>query len=256
MASTVYVGLAVTSHNVNATATATFTNVTARGGTTGANQPPTVALTSPAASATYTAPATMTVSASASDTDGTITKVDFYRGSTLIASDSTSPYGATWSNAAAGTYQLTAVATDNDGDTTTSSPVSVTVNSSTNQAPAVALTAPAGGASFTAPANVTLTASASDTDGTVARVEFYRGSTLISTDTSSPYSAVWSGAAAGTYSLTARAYDDDGASRVVDGGQHHCDDCEQPAADGLDHQPDRRPVVHSARVDGDHGRGE
>lgn len=214
MPATVYVGLAVTSHNVNATATATFTNVTARGAATGSNQPPTVALTAPAASASYTAPATMTVSASASDTDGTITKVDFYRGSTLIASDSTSPYGVTWSNAAAGTYQLTAVATDNDGATTTSSPVGVTVNSATNQAPAVALTAPAGGASFTAPANVTLTASASDTDGTVARVEFYRGSTLISTDTSSPYSAVWSGAAAGTYSLTARAYDNDGASRI------------------------------------------
>ncbi len=115
---------------------------------------------------------------------------------------------------AAGSYQLTAIATDNDGATTTSSPVSVTVNSATNQAPSVALSLPASGASFTAPANITLNASASDTDGTVARVEFYRGSTLIATDTSSPYSAVWSGATAGSYALTARAYDDDGASRT------------------------------------------
>ena len=89
--STVYVGLAVTSHNTSATATATFTNVTARAATTGGNQPPTVSITSPAASATFTAPATMTVTASATDTDGTITKVDFYRGSTLIASDTTQP---------------------------------------------------------------------------------------------------------------------------------------------------------------------
>ncbi len=177
MAATVYVGLAVTSHNTSATATATFTNVTART-TTGGNQAPAVSITSPAASATYTAPATMTVTASASDTDGNITKVDFYRGATLIGSDPTSPYSAIWSNAAAGSYQLTAIATDNGGGTTTSSPVSVTVNSATNQAPAVALSAPASGASFTAPANVTVSATASDTDGTVARVEFYRGTTL------------------------------------------------------------------------------
>ena len=92
MASTVYVGLAVTSHNTAATATATFTNVTARTATTGTNQPPTVSITSPAAGATFTAPATITVTAAASDTDGTITKVDFYRGTQLIGSDTTNSY--------------------------------------------------------------------------------------------------------------------------------------------------------------------
>ncbi len=215
MAATVYVGLAVTSHNTSATATATFTNVTATAATTGGgNQPPAVSITSPAASATYTAPATVTVTASATDTDGTVTKVDFYRDSTLIASDTTNSYSATLTNVAAGTYQLTAVATDSDGVTTTSVPVSVTVNSATNTAPSVALSSPAAGASFTAPANITVNATASDTDGTVARVEFYRGTTLIASDTTSPYSAVWTGATAGTYSLTARAFDDDGASRT------------------------------------------
>ncbi len=308
MAATVYVGLAVTSHNSEATATATFTNVTARALTTG-NQPPTVSvtspttgatftepatitlaatasdtdgtvtrvdfyrgtqliasdttnsytaslpnlaagtyqmtavatdsdgatstsapvsvtvnppnnrvptvsITSPAAGATFTAPASVTISAAASDTDGTVTQVDFYRGTTLLASDTTSPYGYTWSNVAAGSYEVTAVARDNNGATGTSAAVAVTVNSATNQAPAVSLTSPAAGASFTAPANVTLTASASDTDGTVARVEFYRGSTLIGSDTTSPYSAVWTGATAGSYSLTARAVDNGGATRT------------------------------------------
>ena len=89
MASTVYVGLAVTSHNPGARATATFTNLTARTLTTGTNQPPTVSITGPAAGATFTAPATIAVTATASDTDGTIAKVDFYRGSTLMASDTT-----------------------------------------------------------------------------------------------------------------------------------------------------------------------
>jgi hypothetical protein len=188
--------------------------VTARPATTGTNQPPTVSLTSPSVGTTFMAPATITLGASASDTDGTISKVDFYRGSQLIASDSTSPYSATLTNAAAGTYQLTAVATDSDGETATSSPVSATVNSPNNQAPTVSLTSPSAGATFTAPASVTIGASASDSDGTVARVDFYQGSTLIGSDTSSPYGMTWSSVAAGSYQVTAVARDDDGATRT------------------------------------------
>jgi regulation of enolase protein 1 (concanavalin A-like superfamily) len=214
MASTVYVGLAVTSHSTSATATATFTNVTARAMTTGTNQPPTVAITSPSTGATFTEPATITVAAAASDTDGTITKVDFYKGSQLIASDTTNSYSASLTNVAAGTYQLKAVATDSDGVTATSSPVSVTVNSPTNQAPTVSLTSPAAGATYTAPASITMSASASDADGTVARVDFYRGATLLASDTTSPYGYTWGSVAAGTYQLTAVARDNDGATRT------------------------------------------
>ena len=114
----------------------------------------------------------------------------------------------------AGTYQFTAVATDSDGATTTSTPVSVTVGGATNQPPTVSLTSPATGTTYTAPASVTMSASASDTDGTVARVEFYQGSTLVGSDTTSPYSVVWTGVAAGSYSLTAVAYDNSGATRT------------------------------------------
>ena len=53
--------------------------------------------------------------------------VDFYVGSQLIASDTSSPYSASWTNVAAGTYSLTAVARDNSGGTKTSTAVSVTV---------------------------------------------------------------------------------------------------------------------------------
>ena len=45
---------------------------------------------------------------------------------------------------------------------------------SSNQSPSVALTAPATGATYTAPANITVSANASDTDGTIAKVDFYR----------------------------------------------------------------------------------
>jgi subtilisin family serine protease len=80
-----------------------------------------------------------------------------------------------------------------------------------NQPPAVTLTAPADGATFVAPANIPLSASATDDDG-IARVEFYSGSTLIATSMVSPYTATWSGVAAGNYTLTAVAYDTTGAS--------------------------------------------
>ncbi len=80
-------------------------------------------------------------------------------------------------------------------------------------APLVTLTVPVTGASFVAPANITLTATASDVGGSITKVEFYRGGdTLIATDTSSPYSAVWNNVSKGKYNLTARATDNSGLS--------------------------------------------
>ncbi|HET7697580.1 MAG TPA: Ig-like domain-containing protein [Vicinamibacterales bacterium] len=375
-------------------------------GTAPGNLPPSVAITSPASGATFTAPATITVTTNASDSDGTVTKVDVFANGTLVGTSSSAPFTVVWNNAAAGTYNLTAVATDNGGASTTSSPVSitvtegqpppsglpagwsaadvgatgatgrstfsngvysvtgagadvwgtadafqyayrtltgdgtivarvtsiqnvnawvkagvmirnslspsaahgfmlvaasatkgvpfqrrtsdgaasvsspgsqntaprwvklvragnlitgyesadgatwtvvgsdtfamgstvlvglavsshvsgvtatatfdnVTVSSSTpppaNQPPSVALTSPASGASYTAPATISVAAAASDSDGTVAKVDFYVGTTLMGTDTTSPYALTWSNVPAGTYTLTARATDDDGA---------------------------------------------
>jgi regulation of enolase protein 1 (concanavalin A-like superfamily) len=80
-----------------------------------------------------------------------------------------------------------------------------------NAAPTVTLTSPGDGASFTAPATITVAASASDTDGTVTKVEFYAGTSLLATDTASPYEFTWRDVAAGTYTITAKATDDDGA---------------------------------------------
>jgi glucose/arabinose dehydrogenase/PKD repeat protein len=91
------------------------------------NQSPTIAISSPAANATYSAPATITINANAADTDGSISKVEFFQGNTKLGEDSTSPYSFSWANVAAGTYQLTAKATDNAGATKTSSTVQVSV---------------------------------------------------------------------------------------------------------------------------------
>jgi hypothetical protein len=122
---TMYIGLIVTSHDAAQLATGVFDNVTVT--TPVPNQAPTVSLTAPANGATFTAPASITVSATASDTDGTIARVDFFAGPTLIGSDTTSPYSITWNNVPAGSYSLTAAATDNGGAGTTSAARTVTV---------------------------------------------------------------------------------------------------------------------------------
>lgn len=83
-----------------------------------------------------------------------------------------------------------------------------------NVSPEVMLTAPSLGSTYTAPATVLISASASDSDGTIAKVEFFAGSSLLNVDTASPYQFSWTGVAVGSYSLTAKATDDKGASKV------------------------------------------
>jgi len=178
---------------------------------------PAVAITSPTNGASYPAGATIPVSATASDADGTITWVGFYVDSVLQSYVTSSPYSRSLSNVATGIHTLTAIAWDNAGNWTTSAPITMTVGSSgtlSNQPPVVSLTAPTSGATFTAPASITLGATASDVDGTIARVDFYANGTLIGTDTSSPYSFSWTNVAAANYALTAVARDNAGATTV------------------------------------------
>jgi hypothetical protein len=81
----------------------------------------------------------------------------------------------------------------------------------------VSLTAPLDGARFGLPAGlpttVTLKADASDVGTTIAQVSFYSGNTLIGTDSTPPFSLVWSTAKAGTYPLTARVVTSSGEIR-------------------------------------------
>ena len=156
-----------------------------------------------------TAPANITIAATTTDSDGTVTKVDFFDGATLLGTATAAPYSVTLSNAALGSHSFTARATDDLGAVTTSSAISVVVNA----APTVALTSPASGASFIAPANITLTATAADSDGTVQKVDFFQGGTsLIATATSAPYTVNWSSVAPGSYSVTAVATDNRNAT--------------------------------------------
>ena len=63
----------------------------------------------------------ITITATAEDPNGTIEKVEFYDGSTLIATCTEKPYQATLSGAKSGKHKLQVTATDNDGETSTAS---------------------------------------------------------------------------------------------------------------------------------------
>ncbi len=91
------------------------------------NTPPSVVLTTPSQGASFKDPSGIALAADAADGDGSVTRVEFYANTTLIATDTNSPYTATWSSVPAGVYALTAKATDNMGAATISQPVSVTV---------------------------------------------------------------------------------------------------------------------------------
>jgi hypothetical protein len=177
------------------------------------NQLPSVALTQPPDGATFTAPATVSLAATASDTDGTVTKVEFFNGAAKLGEDTTAPYMFTWSGVGAGTYALTARATDNLGATTTSAASTITVNAapSQNQPPTVSITSPADGAIFGFKPTISITATATDGDGTVTRVQFFHGTTLLGQDTTVPYSYTWKNVPSGTHTLRARATDNAGA---------------------------------------------
>ncbi|UYZ63110.1 glycosyl hydrolase family 18 protein [Hymenobacter weizhouensis] len=337
-------GKLVYSPNTKAPLVNKLNEVFATGGTS-TNTPPTVSISSPANNATFAAGTGIDINVSAADANGTVAKVEFFQGTTKLGEDMSSPFSFRWTGAAAGTYSLTAKATDNQGATTTSAAVAVTVTAAPvaqaipgtiqaesfsaqqgtdtepttdagggrnvnwvetgdwldynvnvaaagtytvgfrvasipgaatlqlrnsagtvlgsvnvgatggwqswttvsttvtlpagvqtlrvhvlastgcninwlsfapvtagNTPPTVSLTGPANGASFVAPASFTLTADAADANGSISKVEFFQGSTKLGEDTSAPFTYAWSGVAAGTYSLTAKATDNQGAT--------------------------------------------
>lgn len=153
------------------------------------NSPPTVALSSPTNNSTFTAPATISLAASATDSGGAVARVDFYAGPTLIGTSTAAPFVATWTNVSQGTYPLTALATDNGGARTTSAAVTVTVTGADATPPTISVVSPASGA--TVSGSVTVSANAADNVG-VASVQFsVDGAALGAAATSAPYHVAW-----------------------------------------------------------------
>jgi glucose/arabinose dehydrogenase len=171
---------------------------------------PTVNITSPTNGATFTAPAIVPITATASDPDGTVTNVAFFDNTTLLGQDSTAPYSIT-NTFAAGAHPLHTVATDNDGLSTTSTVVNISV-SVPNSPPSVTITNPVDGAVLSASAGFTIRATASDSDGSVTNVRFFDGTNVLGNDPSSPYTFNASGLSISTHAFTAMAFDNLGAT--------------------------------------------
>jgi len=98
------------------------------------NRMPVVSITSPMEADVITMPDKVEIIANASDEDGTVTKVEFYNGSTKLGELTTAPYTFTWTPTV-GTARLIAKATDNTGLVSTSTPRTVFVTSSNIQLP-------------------------------------------------------------------------------------------------------------------------
>ncbi|WP_281986712.1 DUF7594 domain-containing protein [Aquimarina aggregata] len=95
------------------------------------NAKPQVGMTSPTNGATFGTGESITLSADASDSDGTVAKVEFYIGANKVGEDTTAPYQVTTTIANVGSYNVTAKATDNKGASTTSTSVAVEIEDNT-----------------------------------------------------------------------------------------------------------------------------
>ena len=173
---------------------------------------PVVAVILPTAGQTVSG--SIALRATATDNVG-VTKVEFYRGTTLVDTDTTgSPYEVPLDTTtlANGTYSITAKAFDAAGNTTTSPTISITVNNIAvdNTAPVVSISSPSANANVSG-ANVNLVATATD-NVAVATVTFYKSdNTVLGTGVSSgsnTYTFVWnSTSSSGTFTFYAKAYD-------------------------------------------------
>ncbi|MET2853390.1 glycosyl hydrolase family 18 protein [Vibrio owensii] len=175
------------------------------------NEVPTVTLTSPSASASITAGDVVNLAADAADTDGSISKVEFFVDGALVGTSTAAPFTASWT-ATEGAHEFSTKAYDDKNAVSVASAVTLTVNAGQpgNEAPTVDVALSA--TSVELGATVTVTANAADADGTVAKVEFFAAGSLVGTATAAPYAVDFTPAQAGSVSIYAKATDDAGAT--------------------------------------------
>lgn len=210
-----YAGLATGTYNLTARVTDLFGGVlTSAPVSIVVTQKPTVALAAPVNGATFSVGTAFPVSATASDPDGTVAKVEFFRNGVKVGEDTNGAdgYGLQFSSAPSGTYTVSVIATDNLGAQSPAASITVYVS----DPPVVALTSPSNGTVVNEPATLSLSATASDPDGSIVKVEFLANGVKIAEDTlaSGGYTATLPFFAPGTYTLTAVATDSVGLTSV------------------------------------------
>jgi hypothetical protein len=168
------------------------------------NAPPVVRLISPTNGTVVAAPAALTLTAEASDSEDAVANVSFFADERLLGSVTNAPYTLVWSNVPPGRHTLVAKATDVYGLSSRSPAVKIIAS---NAPPVVSLVSPTNGTIFAWPVNLTLVAEASDSDGGIAKVSFYANQSRLGAVTNPPYSLVWSNVPAGRFTLVAKATD-------------------------------------------------
>jgi hypothetical protein len=186
-----------------------------------ANQPPVIATFSATPSGN-----TITLSATASDPDSndSVSTVIFQIVDSLGSVQSAQYVGSddtlmtTFTALADGIYSCVALAVDTTGAATASTPLTVTIGDVPNTPPAITLTSPTDNSTHTVNSPVPLTATASDPDGSVTSVEFFaNGGSVgpVESDGSSTFTTTWTPSTDGTYSITATATDNLGATTTT-----------------------------------------
>ena len=93
---------------------------------------PSVSISTPSNSTTFEKNSSINISATASDEDGEIFKVVFYKGTSKLGEDNTAPYSYKWTPTTAGTFDISAVAYDNDMQSAISNKLSITITEPLN----------------------------------------------------------------------------------------------------------------------------
>ena len=95
--------------------------------TSNGNVNPTISINNPNNNATFKEGEEIHITTTTSDLDGSIELVEFFNGTTKLGDAIDTPFSYNWDNAAIGTHQITAVATDDFGGTTTSQAITISV---------------------------------------------------------------------------------------------------------------------------------
>jgi RHS repeat-associated protein len=154
----------------------------------------------------YIAPGAVPLSATVTDRDDPIAKVEFFNGDVLLSTTAAEPYAFDWTGIPAGDYELRATATDVLGATGSSNIFRVHIRD--NAAPHVRILTPDNKETFPAPASIAVSLKANDRDDNLTNVELFANGTSLATFTAAPFEFNWNNVTPGTYTLTAVATDD------------------------------------------------
>ena len=164
------------------------------------NLPPALRITSPASGTPLNLPGDVLIGVEASDTDGFITRVEFYQSTRKIGESLAAPFGFLWTGVPQGAYTLIAQAFDNSGNHTYSAPVQINP-----QSPSLALDIQPSGSVYPLGTPMTLIATPSNLPGNVSSVQFYANGGKIAESTTSPYNFTWLSTTSGVFNLRAIA---------------------------------------------------